>query len=238
MTDNLLHNNINLMIRIIKYLYYLFYRPKIFFPLKTYSTFGEDLILGKVFKKKGFYVDVGCYHPYEGSNTCLLYKKGWRGINIDPNPYSIELFKFSRPNDINLNFAVSSSSKKIKFYYRKEINMLNTIIEKQAKSNFPNGYFTARIKSKKLNDIIKETPFFKKEIDFLNIDVEGADFEVIKSLNFKIYKPKFICIEIHNVGKENIKNNITYKFLINMNYSLLWNHRWSFIFKRKLLNLR
>ena len=224
------------MIRIIKYLYYLFYRPKIFFPLKTYSTFGEDLILKKFLKKNGFYVDVGCYHPYEGSNTCLLYKKGWRGINIDLNPYSIELFNFSRPNDVNLNFAVSSSSKKIKFYYRKEINMLNTIIKKQAKNNFSNGYCTAYIKSKKLNDIIKETVFFKKEIDFLNIDVEGADFEVIKSLDFKIYKPKFICIEMHNTDTKSIKNNVIYKFLINKNYYLLWKYRWSFIFKRKLLN--
>jgi FkbM family methyltransferase len=224
------------MIRIIKYLYYLFYRPKIFFPLKTYSTFGEDLILKKFLKKNGFYVDVGCYHPYEGSNTCLLYKKGWRGINIDLNPYSIELFNFSRPNDINLNFAVSSSSKKIKFYYRKEINMLNTIIKKQAKNNFSNGYCTAYTKSKKLNDIIKETVFFKKEIDFLNIDVEGADFEVIKSLDFKIYKPKFICIEMHNTDTKSIKNNVIYKFLINKNYYLLWKYRWSFIFKRKLLN--
>ena len=126
------------MIRIIKYLYYLFYRTKIFFPLNTYSTFGEDLILEKFLKKKnGFYVDIGCYHPYEGNNTYLLYKKGWTGINIDLNPYSIELFNFSRPNDINLNFAVSLSSKKIKFYYRKEINMLNTIIESQAKKIFP-----------------------------------------------------------------------------------------------------
>jgi hypothetical protein len=118
------------MIRIIKYLYYLFYRTKIFLPLNTYSTFGEDLILEKYLKKKnGFYVDIGCYHPYHGNNTYLLHKKGWTGINIDLNPYSIELFNFSRPNDINLNFAVSLSSKKIKFYYRKEINMLNTIIE-------------------------------------------------------------------------------------------------------------
>ena len=116
--------------------------------------------------------------------------------------------------------------------------MLNTIIESQAKKNFPNGYYTAYIRSKRLNDIIKETRFFKREIDFLNIDVEGVDFKVIKTLNFKIYKPKYICIEIHNLKKNDIKNNNIYKFLINKNYALLWNYRWSFIFKRKLLNYR
>ena len=114
--------------------------------------------------------------------------------------------------------------------------MINTIIKKQAKNNFSNGYCNAYTKSKKLNDIIKETVFFKKEIDFLNIDVEGADFEVIKSLDFKIYKPKFICIEMHNTDTKSIKNNVIYKFLINKNYYLLWKYRWSFIFKRKLLN--
>ena len=85
---------------------------------------------------------------------------------------------------------------------------------------------------------VKDQIFQNLNQDFLNIDVEGVDFEVIKTLNFKIYKPKYICIEIHHLKKNNIKNNNVYKFLINKNYSLLWNHRWSFIFKRKLLNYR
>ena len=60
----------------LKYIYYLYYRPKIFFPKNSYSSFGEDLIINKFFKKKnGFYVDVGAYHPLEDNNTFLLYKK-------------------------------------------------------------------------------------------------------------------------------------------------------------------
>ena len=60
-----------------KYFYYLRYRPKIFFPRKSYSMFGEDIEVNKFFQNKleGFYVDVGCYHPLEGNNTHLLYKK-------------------------------------------------------------------------------------------------------------------------------------------------------------------
>ena len=61
---------------IFKYIYYQFYRPKIFFPKKSYSVFGEDLVIYNFFKKKnGFYVDVGAYHPLEDNNTFLLYKK-------------------------------------------------------------------------------------------------------------------------------------------------------------------
>jgi hypothetical protein len=105
------------MIRIIKYLYYLFYRTKIFFPLNTYSTFGEDLILQKFLKKKkGFYVDIGCYHPYEGNNTYLLYKKGWSGINIDIQKINIDLFNVARPDDINICCALYDKKKILNLY--------------------------------------------------------------------------------------------------------------------------
>ena len=75
------------MIKYIQLLYYSFYRPKIFFPKKTYSLFKEDLFIQKYFKdkNKGFYIDVGSYHPLEGNNTQILYKKGWSGMNFDIN---------------------------------------------------------------------------------------------------------------------------------------------------------
>ena len=96
----------------------MFFRPKIFFPKKSYSMLGEDIFVKKFFKdkKKGFYVDIGCYHPIDGNNTYLLYKKGWEGINIDLNKTSIDLFNRARKNDNNLNVAISNKSKKIKFY--------------------------------------------------------------------------------------------------------------------------
>ena len=66
-------------------------------PKKSYSLFQEDLFIKKYFrnKTKGFYIDVGCYHPLDGNNTHLLHAKGWNGINFDINFYSIELFNFS-----------------------------------------------------------------------------------------------------------------------------------------------
>ena len=116
----------------------MYYRPKIFFPRKSYSMYGEDIIIDKFFKKKqnGFYIDIGCYHPIDGNNTYLLYKKGWNGINIDINQLSVDLFKIARKDDLNINTAISNTSKKVKLYYRKKINMLNTIDRKFAKLNF------------------------------------------------------------------------------------------------------
>lgn len=205
----------------------MYYRPKIFFPKKTYSMFGEDLIIKKFFfkKKKGFYVDIGCYHPIDGSNTYLLYKKGWNGINVDLNELSINLFNIARQKDENINAAISNTAKKVKIYFRKKINMLNTIDIKSAKVNFKNGFQTKLVKSISLNSILSESKFKNKKIDFLNLDVEGNELNVLKSFNFKKYRPRLICVEIHNQ-----KKNPVYKFLINKGYRVFWSNRFSYVF--------
>ena len=138
---------LNRVFKYLKLLYYLFYRTKIFFPKKKYSLLGEDIFIEKYFKNKskGFYIDVGCYHPLEGNNTQLLYKKGWNGINLDINYYSIKLFNFLRKRDINIHSGISNKKDRLTMYYRKEINMLNTLDEKIAKMHFRNGYKKKKI---------------------------------------------------------------------------------------------
>jgi FkbM family methyltransferase len=229
------------MLEYFKLLYYSFYRPKIFFPKKTYSLFQEDLFIKKYFKdrSKGFFIDVGCYHPLDGNNTQLLYKKGWNGINFDINHYSIKLFEFFRKRDINIHSGISNKKTKLTMYYRKEINMLNTLDKKIAKIHFRNGFKRKNIQVNTLNFFISK--YFKKieKIDFLNIDVEGVELNVLKSLNFKQYKPQLICIEIHNsknmydTNYDYLKSNDIYKYLINKGYHIVWKKRYSFIFERK-----
>lgn len=225
------------MINFFKYLYYIYYRPKIFFTKKTYSMYGEDLIIDKFFKKKqrGFYVDVGCYHPLDGNNTYLLHKKGWSGVNIDVNALSIELFNQARKEDHNINVAASNNSRKIKIYFRKKINMLNTVDKKFAKSNFKKGYNTALINSETLKSILNKSKFKNKKIDFLNLDIEGNELNALKSLDFKKYKPKLICVEIHNQEKKLKKNyykrDSIYKFLRKKGYKVMWKNGFSYIFK-------
>ena len=82
--------------------------------------------------------------------------------------------------------------------------------------------------------------YFKnlKKIDFINIDVEGSEMDVLKSLNFKFHKPQLICVEIHNTTKINgvnykyLKSNNIYKYLINKKYRVVWKKKYSFIFER------
>ena len=217
----------------------MYYRPKIFLPRKSYSMLGEDLIIEKFFKKKnkGIYVDIGCYHPIDGNNTHLLFKKGWEGLNIDLNKTSIDLFNIARKNDINLRIAITNQSKKIKFFYRKKINMLNTINKKFANSNFRKGFNTDYIQAATLNSVLEKTKLKNKKIDFLNIDIEGNEINALKTLNFKKYNPRLICIEIHNPIIKSRRNNFTsnpiYKFLKKKGYKHIWKNEFSFIFKRK-----
>ena len=93
----------------------------------SYSQEGEDLILKRLFdgQKKGLYVDVGAHHPKRFSNTYLFYKMGWRGINIDAMPGSMEKFKEVRPEDINIEAAISDKDELLTYYIFNE-SALNT----------------------------------------------------------------------------------------------------------------
>ena len=229
------------MINIFQYFYYNYYRPKIFFLKKTYSMLGEENHINNFFKNKknGIYLDVGAYHPLDGNNTYLLYKKNWQGINIDVNPLSIELFQRARKFDLNINSAISSKKRVTKVYFRKKINMLNTLSKKFAKINFKNGFQEKKIKSNTLNNILNQSKYKNKKIDFFNLDVEGHELQVLKSIDLKKYKPTLICVEIHNqegIFKHNangIKTNPVNKFLLSHKYSIVWNNKFSYIYKLK-----
>ena len=190
---------ISLLLNLIKY--------RGFFLKKQYSKNREDQFLKKFFQKKlnGIYVDIGAYHPYRFSNTYLLYLKGWSGLNIDPNKKSIELFNIARPNDTNLNIALGYKSKKQLMYYKKDFHPMNTL-----NKSFAKRFIDKNIKNKKIT-ISKVDTIFKKylknnKIDLLDIDVEGSEYDIIRSINYKKYKFKLILIEITSF---NIKSRRT-----------------------------
>ena len=182
------------------YLYFrIIWLEKIFLKKKTYSQCGEDNFITKFFikQKKGTYLDIGAYNPIKYSNTYLLYKIGWTGTNIDLNQTSIDLFNILRPNDKNICAAISDKEENVKVNIENIFSPLNTIsLNRSKKLNSENvkknSFF---IKSKKINKIIKN------KFDFLNIDIEGFDIKVLKSIRLSFYKPKLICIEILNTKK-------------------------------------
>ena len=213
----------------------IYLKNNFFINKKTYSMDEEDLFINNFFKNKiGLYVDVGAYHPLELSNTYLLHKRKWKGINIDINPLSIDYFNFLRPNDINLNLGVAKKNFTKMMYFQKNKSPLNTLNLNHAKKVFSNKFKKKKIKTKTLTTILDKTEFKGKEIDFLNIDTEGNDLEVLQSLDFKKYIPKLICVELidhFNPDQKKIKKHKIYKFLINKKYKLVWSGHFSHIFK-------
>ena len=215
----------------------IYIKNNFFIKKKTYSMDGEDVFIDNYFKKNtGFFVDVGAYHPLELNNTYLLYKRGWNGVNIDINSLSIDYFNYVRPDDTNINIAVAEKKSIKTIYYQKKKFPLNTLNLKLASKHFSGNFKKKKIKSDKLTSIIDKTKFKGIKISFLNIDAEGNDFQVLKSLNFKKYKPKLICVEMvdsFNPSKKMIKKNKIYKFLIQKKYKLVWSAHFSHIFKGK-----
>jgi len=207
----------------------LYFKSKIFISRDSYADSKEDLFILKNIKKRGFYIDVGCHHPTRLNNCHLLYKKGWRGINIDINKSTIDLFNFARPEDININAAVSLKEQEVNFFYDKPLSLYNSLKKQK------NLKFKKTIKSYKLDSLIKKTKYKDQPIDFLSVDVEGKDLEVLKSLNFNTYKPRYICVEIWGKEKNKsfkLRNDKIFKFLKEKNYSVVFNKKENYIFKR------
>jgi FkbM family methyltransferase len=209
----------------------IYLKNNFFFKKKSYSMDKEDLVIEGYFKNKnkGFYVDVGCYHPLQRNNTMLLYQKGWRGINIDISDFSIKLFKFLRPDDFNLNVAVSNKEGEIDMFFQKKLSQLSTIKENSAKKAFQGNILNQKILSRKLTSILDEGKYKDQKIDFLNVDAEGADFEVLQSLDFNKYSPELICIEVIEKDRE---NSDVFNFLYKNRYKKIWSGVFSHIFKK------
>ena len=178
-------------------------------------------------KKSGFYVDVGCYHPIHRNNTYLLYKQNWRGINIDVSQFSVELFDHLRPDDLNYNCAVSNKNETVKLFFQKELSQLSTTENDQAKKVFQGNIKEKEIQAFTLDEILNRDKYKNVKIDFLNIDVEGADFKVLDGLSFQKFNPELICVEIHD---KEIKESKIYNFLKDKNYQLIWSGVFSHLF--------
>ena len=191
----------------------------------------EDTAILNYFKdrKNGFYVDVGCYHPIHRNNTHLLHMQNWSGVNVDTSQFSIDLFNFMRPKDLNYNCAISDKNENIKLFYQKELSQLSTIEKGQAEIVFQGNIKEKEIKAFTLDEILSRDRYKNSKIDLLDIDVEGADLKVLRGLSFEKFKPELVCVEIHAKG---IKKSNIYNFLIDKNYELLWSGVFSHIFKR------
>jgi len=186
-----------------------------------YSQFAEDVSIGSFFYKnfKGFFVDVGCFHPKKYNNTWRLYQKGWRGINIDIDSIKIEGFNIVRPKDTNINCAVSNSEGEITYFsngfYTTTLSLDSAFVEGK------DGYIKKKTKCAKLTDILNESKYKDRKIDFLSVDTEGYDFEVFQSLDLDKYDPYLIAVETHKKLFTEVAETPLYQFLLSKGYCIV-----------------
>jgi FkbM family methyltransferase len=167
---------------------------------KSYSQCGEDLLIQYIFILRGIknptYIDIGANDPYYLSNTALFYKKGSRGVNIEANPSLHQKFMKHRSADINLNIGISSSEDELDFYIMED-DTLSTFSKTESDNMQAQGNKLREIKKVKLQtvDQVIRQHCNGKFPDFLSIDVEGMDFDILRSIDFSVYRPKVICVE-------------------------------------------
>jgi hypothetical protein len=204
---------------------------------KSYSQEGEDMILRRIFGNKGygFYVDVGAHHPKRFSNTYYFYKKGWRGINIDAMPGSMALFSKLRSKDINLETPIGIGQENIDFYVFDE-PALNGFDEKLSKSRDANTTYKIKevivLNPRMLKDVLAEYLPSGVQIDFMTIDVEGLDMEVLQSNDWEKYRPEVVLVETLELSLDELQINQIHQFMCNVDYRLYAKAVNTVIYKR------
>jgi FkbM family methyltransferase len=193
------------------------------FAVEAYAQEGEDLILSDHLPSApGFYIDVGAHHPYRFSNTRLLYKKGWRGINIDPDPSAISLFNVFRPEDRNILAAIGTTEGEENLLIFDEA-ALNTLNDSRARElEETTRYRVVSVQKVSVLPLTKIVPphFSADNFCLLNIDVEGRELDVLRSNDWSVFQPQLVVCEIHSEIDELDKNEV-HQFLTNLGYRLV-----------------
>lgn len=206
----------------------LFLLRKLFLSRRKFSHYGqnaEDVAIARFFSKryKGFFVDVGCFHPMKYNNTYRLYKKGWRGINLDIDSIKIEGFNLIRPGDTNLARAVSNQSGELTYwtngFYSPTVTLDRAFAESEKRNK--KDYRPKTVKAERLTQIIDATKHKNQAIDLLSVDVEGHDHQVLQSLDFERYSPRLIVVETQLETLEEVMREATYLLLKEHNYDLV-----------------
>lgn len=190
-----------------------------------YAQFGEDLSIASLFGESytGCFVDVGCFHPKKYSNTWMLYRRGWRGVNIDIDAVKIETFNLVRPADTNIACAISDEEGTISYFTNGFYSLMVTL-DRDFTNRTPenrHGYVEKQTTCRTLTSVLDGSPYRDTTIDVLSVDAEGHDLEVLKSLDFERYAPKIIAVETHVALFEDVQETPLYAFLTGLGYGLV-----------------
>jgi FkbM family methyltransferase len=186
------------------------------FSSKSFSQFGEDLIVNQILayagKKRCSYLDIGANDPCYLSNTYYFYRQGGSGCLVEPDPLLCKALRRKRPRDkvVNCGLGFSQHIERA-VLYRMNDSVLNTFSKQEAHSiELNSGY---RIIDEVDIELIPVNIFLEKYSisvpDFMSIDVEGLDLQIIKNMNFARFRPLVVMAETLTFNPSTGGNKIT-----------------------------
>ncbi|MDA9281291.1 FkbM family methyltransferase [Pseudomonadales bacterium] len=186
------------------------------FRKRSYSQFGEDLQIQMLLRSMKIepisYLDIGANHPYALSNTYLLYEDGARGVCIEPDKSVYQTLKSKRPNDICLNVGIGVGTAREADFYLMSTDVLNTFSREEAERISETGTYHIKqvvsVPILPINEILAS--HFPNEPDFVSLDVEGLDFDILQSWDFSKYRPAVFCIETLTYAEDNSERKLTH----------------------------
>lgn len=190
----------------------------------SFAQEGEDLLVDRILGAPacGCYVDVGAHHPFRFSNTALFYMRGWSGLNIDAAPGSMGKFARWRRRDRNLEIGVARRRGVAEFFVFSE-PALSTFDAAIARLRVQEGSELVRrvvVPCAPLSEILHEhCP--SKVIDFLSVDVEGHDLEVLQSNDWKRFRARVCIVEVLSTPFEELDQHPVVQFLSGLGYQLV-----------------
>jgi FkbM family methyltransferase len=186
------------------------------FSRLSFSQCGEDMIVDFIFHavgvKKPSYLDIGAHHPKQFSNTFYFYLKGCKGVSVEPDPSLHAALDYARPRDNNLKFGVASVEHFGRPFFVMSTPTLNTFSEIEAKRYEATGkHHIARVENVPVVTVerIFHDYFDGQVPDFMSVDVEGLDYEIISSIDFNLYRPLVICVETLTFSENRTETKLT-----------------------------
>lgn len=187
-----------------------------------YADAGEDRLIAAFFPSPGFYIDVGCNHPVNYSNTFMLYKRGWHGINIDANANLIELHRRLKPKDQSIFAAIAQHQQTLTYTQFEGETLMASLDPEFVRTRVANGLrirSESVLKTQTLTEVLVQS-HAPNRFELLSVDVEGLDLEVLKSLDFDQFRPRMIVVEILGYDLENYSSEPIFEFLSTKGYRL------------------
>jgi FkbM family methyltransferase len=216
-----------------------------------YSQFGEDLIISYLFNTVGIlcptYLDIGANHPKFISNTYYFYRRGSRGVLVEPNPRLSKRLRSARPRDVVLEVGIGAATgtEADLYIFPDHFDGLSTFSKSEAEHWETVGMKghgkiavdrVIRVPMASVNDVIASN-FHGRAPNLLSLDIEGNDLEVLMSLDFEHFAPDVICVESLSYDKHQngFKRTDIIEFVLTKNYEAYADTRVNTIFCRSSL---